>query len=323
MTKVAVLDDYQDCARTMGPWARLGDRVELTVFTEHVDDERAAAGLLEPFDIVVMMRERTPFTRSLFERLPNLRQLVTTGPFNAAIDMQAAADHDVLVSATGFSLSSTVELTWGLLFAVTRHLVDEDRAVREGGWQHTVGPELDGRTLGLVGLGNTGKMMVPIARCFGLEVIAWSQNLRAEDAQAVGVRAVSKAELFEQADFVSVHYKLSERSLGIVGAEDLARMKPTAFLINISRGPLVDERALVQALREERIAGAALDVYDVEPLPADDPLRGLPRTVLSPHIGYVATTQYESWWRDVVEDIESFLDGTPVRVIGEAKTPAT
>jgi len=316
MIKVAVLDDYQAVARQMGPWQRLGSQIELTVFTEVIAGRPDLAELLEPFEIVVAMRERTLFPRGLIERLPNLRQLVTTGPFNAAIDLEAAAEQGVTVSATGFSMASTFELTWALMLAVSRHIVEEDRSLRAGGWQHTIGPELSGRTLGLVGLGNLGKMMVPVARGFGMDVIAWSQNLEAAEAEAAGARAVSKVELFSESDFISVHYKLSERSRGVVGVAEFAQMKPTAFLVNTSRGPLVDENALVEALRSGSIAGAALDVFTTEPLPLDHPLRSTPRTVLSPHIGYVATGHYEGWWNDVVEDIESFLNGAPMRVIG-------
>jgi phosphoglycerate dehydrogenase-like enzyme len=234
---------------------------------------------------------------------------------NAAVDLGALRERGVTVSGTeGFS-ASTMELTWALLLAVSRHVCEEDRAVRAGGWQHTIGPELSGRTLGLVGLGRIGRQMVPVARAFGMEVIAWSQHLSPADAQAVGARAVEKEELFARSDFVSIHYKLSERSIGIVGAPELAAMKATAYLINTSRGPLVDTGALLAALREGGIAGAGLDVYDEEPLAADHPLRSAPRTVLTPHIGYVASGIYERWWPEIVEDVEAFLDGEPVRVL--------
>jgi phosphoglycerate dehydrogenase-like enzyme len=223
------------------------------------------------------------------------------------------------VAATGFSLASTVELTWGLILATTRHLCAEDRAVREGRWQHTIGPELHGGTLGLVGLGNTGRMMAPIARAFGMRVTAWSLNLTEERAAAEGIEAVSRERLFAESDVVSVHYSLGERSRDLVGVAELRAMKPTAFLINTSRGPLVDEEALIRALREGWIAGAGLDVFDVEPLPPDHPLRTLPNTVLTPHIGYVASQHYESWYLDIVEDIEGWLKGTPVRLL----TPAS
>jgi phosphoglycerate dehydrogenase-like enzyme len=312
--KVAVLDDYQDVARTMGPWERLGDRVELTVFTDHLAPDEVA-GALEPFDAVVAMRERTPFPPSLLARLPNLRLLITTGLRNAAIDVGAATERGVVVSGTNATGSSTAELTWALLLAVTRHVCEEDRAVREGRWQHTIGPELAGRTLGLVGLGRIGTRMAAIARAFELRVIAWSPNLTAERAAEAGAEGVSRERLFAEADFVSVHLVLGDTTRGLIGPDDLARMKPTAYLVNTSRGPIVQEAALIEAVRDGAIAGAALDVYDVEPLPPDHPLRSLPNTVLTPHVGYVATGVYEQWWREVVEDVEAFLDGAPVRVV--------
>jgi phosphoglycerate dehydrogenase-like enzyme len=265
--------------------------------------------------VIVAMRERTAFPRSLIERLGNLRLLVTTGMANAAIDTQALCERGVIACGTTGSSPATLELTWALLLGVSRHLCEEDRTIREGGWQHTIGTELAGRTLGLVGLGRIGSAMVPVADAFGMHVIAWSENLTADGAHAAGTERVEKQELFARADFVSIHYKLSERSRGIVGTREIARMKPTAFLVNTSRGPLVDTQALLDALHEQRIAGAALDVYDEEPLPPAHPLRSTPRTLLSPHLGYVASSAYERWWREIVEDVEAFLDGDPVRVI--------
>jgi phosphoglycerate dehydrogenase-like enzyme len=315
MTKVALLDDFQDVGRTMGPWSRLGDRVKITAFTAPITGEDALAATLEPFEVIVAMRERTAFPRSLLERLPNLRLVVTTGMANAAIDLDALRDLGVTLCGTGGSPASTLELTWALLLAVSRHVCEEDRSVRGGGWQHTIGPELAGRTLGVVGLGRIGSLMVPVARAFGMDVIAWSQHLSPSAASEAGVDRVEKEELFARADFVSIHYKLSRRSIGIVGAAEIGRMKRTAFLVNTSRGPLVDSTALLAALREGRIAGAGLDVYDEEPLPPDHPLRSAPRTVLTPHIGYVATGTYERWWHEIVGDVEAFLDGEPIRVV--------
>jgi phosphoglycerate dehydrogenase-like enzyme len=315
MTKVALLDDFQDVGRTLGPWERLGAAVQVTAFTEPIKGRDALAAALEPFEVVVAMRERTAFPRDLVARLPNLRLLITTGMGNAAIDLEALRDHDVTLCGTSGSSGATLQLTWALLLAVSRHVVEEDRALRTGAWQHTLGPELDGRTLGLVGLGRLGRAMVPVARAFGMQVIAWSQNLTNEHAEEAGVARVEKRELFERADFVSVHYKLSERSVGLVGAEELRAMKPSAFLINTSRGPIVDSIALLEVLEGGLIAGAALDVYDEEPLPVDHPLRSAPRTVLTPHIGYVATGTYERWWAQIVEDVEAFLAREPVRVI--------
>ena len=272
MTRIALLDDFQDIGRTMGPWLRLGDRVEVTAFTATIA-EGALAEALEPFEVIVAMRERTAFPRSLVARLDKLRLLVTTGMANAALDLDALAEAQVTVCGTGGSPASTLELTWALLLAVSRHLCEEDRSIRAGGWQHTIGPELAGRTLGLVGLGRIGKLMVPVARAFGMDVIAWSSRLTESDARAAGAQRVEKPELFHRADFVSVHYRLSDQSAAIVGAAELDAMKPTAFLVNTSRGPLVDADALLSALREGRIAGAGLDVYDEEPLASDHPLR--------------------------------------------------
>jgi phosphoglycerate dehydrogenase-like enzyme len=316
MIGVALLDDFQDLGRTMGPWSRLQGRVAVEAFKEAILGEDRLAATLAPFEVIVAMRERTPFPRSLIERLPKLRLLITTGMHNAALDFEALAERGVTVCGTTSGGASTVELTWALLLAASRHICEEDRAIRNGGWQHTIGPELEGRTLGLLGLGRIGATMVPVARAFGMRVIAWSQNMTASDASAAGVERVEKEDLFRRSDFVSVHYKLSARSAGIVGEEEIAWMKPTAFLINTSRGQLVDQDALLAALRDGRIAGAALDVYDEEPLPRDHPLRSAPRTVLTPHIGYVATGPYERWWREIVENVEAFLDGEPVRVIG-------
>jgi phosphoglycerate dehydrogenase-like enzyme len=311
---IAVLDDYQDVARLYGPWDRLEGRAELRIFTEKIRPEDVVAALA-PFEVVVAMRERTTFGREVLAGLPNLRLLVTTGPFNAAIDMAAADELGIAVAATGHELNSTVELTWALLLATARNVPAEDRRIRDGGWQKTVGRELWGRTLGLVGLGNIGQRMARIAQAFGMTVVAWSQNLSPEEAQRHGASAVTKRELFERSDVVSLHYKLSERSRHIIGARELAWMKPTALLINTSRGPLIDEPALIEALRDGTIGGAGLDVFDIEPLPADHPLRSLPHTVLTPHIGYVVDGQYELWYRDVVEDIEGWLRGEPVRLI--------
>jgi phosphoglycerate dehydrogenase-like enzyme len=311
--RVAVLDDYQGVALSYGDWEGLDAEVE--VFTDHLAGDDEVVERLAPFEVVVAMRERTPFPRARIERLGNLRLLVTTGARNASIDLEAAREHGVTVCGTGYAAQSTAELAWGLILAVTRRICAEDARVRAGGWQHTIGPELAGRTLGLVGLGRLGTRMVRIAQAFEMETIAWSQNLTAERAAEVGVEAVAKEELFGRADVVSVHLVLSERSRGLVGAAELALMKPTAYLVNTSRGPIVDEAALLQALHEGGIAGAGLDVYDVEPLPPAHPLRSAPNTVLTPHIGYVTTGTYEVFYGDAVADIAAWLDGAPVRVL--------
>jgi phosphoglycerate dehydrogenase-like enzyme len=314
-TPVAVLDDYQGVAEALGPWDELGDAVSVTAFRDHVDDDDELVTLLGAFEVVVAMRERTPFPAHRLERLPNLRLLVTTGMANAAIDVAAARRQGIVVAGTGGLSAPTAELTWGLILAVTRHVCAEDRRVRAGGWQRTIGPELSGRTLGVLGLGRLGRRVAAVAQAFEMDVIAWSQNLRSEDAAELGVEAVSKEDLFRRADVLTIHTRLSDRTRGLVTAAELALMKPSAYLVNTSRGPIVDEAALLAALNDGTIAGAALDVYDIEPLPAGHPLRSAPNTVLTPHLGYVSEGSYEVYFREAVEDIAAFLDGEPVRVL--------
>jgi phosphoglycerate dehydrogenase-like enzyme len=313
--RVGVLDDYQGAARALGPWATLGTDVELDFFGDHVAEDDAVIERLLPYDVVVATRERTPFDRSRLERLPNLRLLVTTGMANASIDLGAAAELGIVVSGTRSLPNPAAELTWGLILAVTRNICAEDRALRAGGWQHTIGLELAGRTLGIVGLGRQGGRVAAIARAFEMEVIAWSEHLRAERVRELGVAAVSREELFTRADVVTIHLRLSERTRGLIGAADLARMKRSAYLVNTARGPIVDEAALLDAVRGGRIAGVALDVYDVEPLPAAHPWRSIPNTVLTPHLGYVTTGNYELCFRDAVDDIAAFRSGRAVRVL--------
>ena len=315
---LAILDDYQRVALALGPWGDLGDAVEVTVFDDHVADDDALIARLAPFEVIVAMRERTPFPRARLERLPHLKLLVTTGRANASIDMDAARELGIVVAGTGGLASPTVELTWALILAVCRNVPAEDRAIREGGWQHTLGQGLAGRTLGVAGLGRLGSRIAAIGQAFEMEVIAWSQNLQAAHAASLGVEAVSKDELFRRADVVTIHLALSERTRGVVGARELGVMKPTAYLVNTSRGPIVDEAALLGALHDGTIAGAALDVYDIEPLPAGHPLRSAPRTVLTPHLGYVARGNYEVFFRDAVECVAGFLRGEPVRVLNAA-----
>jgi phosphoglycerate dehydrogenase-like enzyme len=311
--RVVVLDDYQQIALEIGPWDRLAGRCEVETLTEHVADTDALVTALDGAAVVVAMRERTRFDAERLDRLPALRLLVTTGMGNAAIDLDAAERNGVVVCGTGGRGRHTVELTWALILALLRSIPVEDARIRAGGWQHTLGTELDGATLGLVGLGRIGSAMVPIARAFGMDVIAWSQNLDPARAADAGAEPVGKEELFRAADVVSVHYKLSDRSRGIVGAAELAAMRPSAYLVNTSRGPLVDTPALLRALHDGTIAGAALDVFDREPLPRDDPLRSAPRTVLSPHLGYVTRENYRVFFADVVDDIVAWLDGRPER----------
>ncbi|GAA4857271.1 D-2-hydroxyacid dehydrogenase family protein [Saccharopolyspora rosea] len=317
--RIAVLDDYQGVALDHADWSSLDAEVE--VFREHIDDRDELVRRLQPFQVIAAMRERTPFPREVLEALPNLGLLVTTGMRNASIDLDAARELGVVVSGTGSggdperSWAATAELTWGLILSLARRIPAEDRAIREGGWQHTVGVEVAGRTLGVLGLGRLGRQVATVGRAFAMDVIAWSQNLTDEAAEQVGARRVDKDELFRASDVLTIHTVLSDRTRGLVGAEELALMRPTAYLVNTSRGPVVDEAALRAALREGRIAGAGIDVYGREPLPADDPWRTTPRTVLTPHIGYVTEGTYRTFYADTVENIASYLRGSPVRVI--------
>ena len=304
--RVALLDDYQNAALRYADWSGL----DVTAFNDHVDDD-ALVARLEPFEAVVAMRERTPFTAARLDRLPNLRLLVTTGAANAAIDVAAANARGITVCGTGYFSSPTAELTWGLILALARNIPAEDAAVRAGGWQHTVGADLAQRTLGVIGYGRLGTRVGEVARAFGMEVIAWSQNLR----EAEGAKVVTKEELLARSDIITIHLRLSDRTRGLIGAAELARMKPSALLVNTSRGPIVDEAALLDALHGGRIGGAAIDVYDTEPLPAEHPLRSAPRTVVTPHIGYVTRATYDVFYRDAAEDIRAFIAGEPVRVI--------
>jgi phosphoglycerate dehydrogenase-like enzyme len=313
--RIVVLDDYQGVALEHGDWSSLPAECEVRLVREHLagDDELLAA--LAGAGAVVAMRERTAFGAERLERLTDLRLLVTTGMWNSAIDVEAAARNGITVCGTGFFSNATVEHVWALILSWARSIPTEDGNVKDGRWQTTVGVDLAGATLGLVGLGRLGAAMVPIAQAFGMETIAWSQNLDPDEAAAAGARSVTKEELFRQSDFVSVHYRLSERSVGLVGAEELALMKRTALLVNTSRGPIVDTAALLDALWNGRIGGAALDVFDTEPLPPGDPLRQAPRTVLTPHSAYVTANTYDVFYGEAVEDIAAFLAGTPVRVI--------
>ena len=311
--RVAVLDDYQRAAAGLADWATL--EAEVTFFDRHLGGADDVATALAGFEVVVAMRERTPFPAELLARLPALRLLVTTGPRNAAIDLPAAASHGITVCGTGYSSAATIEHTWAMILAAARHLPTEFASMAAGGWQRTVGVGLSGRTLGLAGLGNVGSAVARIGVAFGMDVLAWSQHLTAERAEAVGAVAVTKEELLARSDVLSIHLVLSGRTRGLFGAAELAAMKPTALLVNSSRGPIVDEPALVDALQRGVIAGAALDVFDVEPLPATHPLRSLPTAVLTPHLGYVVDELYGTFYSDAVEDIHQFRAGTPVRVL--------
>lgn len=313
MTRVAVLDDYQDVARSIVSWP---DPVEVVAFTDHLTGEDALVARLQGFDVVVAMRERTRFPAEVLERLTDLRLLVSTGPRNAAIDLEAARRLGITVCGTGYFASPTIEHTWALILAASRNLPAETASMRDGGWQLSLGTGLHGKTLGLLGLGRIGSEVARIGQAFGMKTIAWSQNLTAEKAEPLGVRAVPKEELFAEADVLTVHLVLSARTRGLVGAAELAAMKESAILVNTSRGPIIDEDALIEALRTQRIRGAALDVYDTEPLPADHPLRALPNATLTGHIGYVTRELYQQFYGDAVEDIAAFIAGNPIRVMG-------
>ena len=315
MARVAILDDYQNVARRMADWASLPAGTDVVVFADHLKEAGAVAGRLADFDAVVAMRERTAFPRALLERLPKLKLLVTTGMRNASIDVGAAVERGITVCGTSGLPYPTAELTWGLILALARHIPAEDRATREGRWQVSCGLGLNGKTLGVIGLGGLGSRVAKIGSAFEMEVIAWSQNLTAARAAEVGAKLVTKDELLSRSDVVSVHLVLGDRSRGLLGAAELARMKRTSYLINTSRGPIVDEAALVAALRQGTIAGAGLDVFDDEPLPLDHPLRSLPNTVLTPHLGYVTEEGYRIFYGQALEDVKAWLAGQPVRVL--------
>lgn len=306
--RVAVLDDYQDVALRSADWSPVASRAEVTTFTDHVADADDLVARLEPFDAVLVMRERTPLPRYVIERLPRLRLIASTGNVNASIDMSAAEERGIRVTGTGGSVASTVELTWALILATARNLVAERQSVAAGGWQVGVGRELDRRVLGVLGVGRIGSRVARIGAAFGMDVAAWSPNLTAEAAAEAGARYLPRDEFFATADVLTVHLKLGERSRGLVGAAELAAMKPTALLVNTSRGPIVDEAALIDALRTGAIAGAGLDVFDVEPLPPSHPLRTLPTVTATPHIGYVADRPYRIFFRDAVAAIAQWLD---------------
>ena len=315
--RVAVLDDYQHVATEMADWTQLPSDVTVTCFTDHEPEPTALAERLKGYEVVCIMRERTPFTREVFEKLPDMKLLVTTGMRNASVDMKAAADHGVTVCGTEGSSSATPELAFGLALSLARNIPNENAAMRQGRWQLSVGQGMQGRTMGMLGLGKLGTRVARYAQAFDMDVIAWSQNLTAEAAAEKGVRRVEKDELFQQSDFISVHLVLSERSRGIVGARELELMKPTAYLINTSRGPIVDENALAEALQAGTIAGAGIDTYSVEPIPKTSPFLDLPNTVLTPHLGYVTEETYRIFYGQTIENITAWIAGNPVRVITE------
>lgn len=320
MPKVAILDDYAGVALRVADWSPVQKRAEVTVFDRNLGEDEAADAL-RPFDVVCTLRERMAFPRTLIERLPNLKLITIVGSSLPNLDMAAASERAVLVAHSDFAhprfrsmRDATPELAWGLMIATVRNLADEHRNMRDGGWQTSAGMTLSGKTLGLLGLGRVGRRMAEYARAFGMDVVAWSQNLTEDAAASVGARWVDKATLFESSDVVSIHLVLSERTRGLVGEAELALMKPHAFLINTSRGPIVDEAALMAALEAGRIAGAGLDVFDIEPLPSDHRLRLLPNVTLSPHLGYVTREMLGAFYSDTVESVVAWLDGAPIRI---------
>jgi phosphoglycerate dehydrogenase-like enzyme len=327
MPRVAILDDYAGAALDLADWSPVQMRSEITVFDRHLS-EAEAIEILRPFEVVCTLRERMAFPRTLIERLPNLKLITIVGRGLPNFDMAAATERGILVAHSDFASprfsslrDATPELAWGLIIATVRQLAEEHRRLRDGGWQATVGMTLSGKTLGLVGLGRVGRRMAAYANTFDMKVIAWSQNLTEETAVAVGARRVEKATLFQESDVVSIHVVLSQRTRGLIAEPELALMKPHAYLINTSRGPIVDEDALIAALRNERIAGAGLDVYDVEPLPRDHPLRLLPNVTLSPHLGYVTREMLGAFYADTVEAVVAWLNGTPIRIANPQALP--
>jgi phosphoglycerate dehydrogenase-like enzyme len=312
--RCAILDDYLDLTLTLADWSRVEDRVDITVFNQPFASMEAAASALKDFEIICAMRERTPFPRALFAALPKLKLLITSGMRNAAIDMEAAKEHQVVLCGTQWGRDPTAPLTMGLILELTRNIGRESARMHAGEpLQKFVGVEIEGRTLGVLGLGKLGAKVAGLAKAFGMNVIAWSPNLTAERCKEVGVAYATKEELFAAADIVTIHLVLSQRSRGLVGAADLARMKPSSYLVNTSRGPIVDEMALLETLRERRIAGAGIDVFSVEPLPVDHPFRKLDNMVLTPHLGYVTEEGFRGHYGQMVEGIDAWFKGEPVK----------
>ena len=319
MVRAAILDDYQNVALKFADWSPISKDVDIKVFDKPFASEDAAIKALQGFAIVVGMRERTPFPRKVIEALPDLKLLITTGARNNSFDVKACAERGVTVCGTGATGSPTTGIAFGLMLELTRRIGAENARLKAGAlWQVTVGRDLEGLTLGILGLGKLGQRSAAVGKAFGMKTIAWSQNLTEEKAKAAGADYVSKEDLFRNSDFVTIHVVLSDRSRGLVGAKELGLMKKTSYLINTARGPIVDEKALIAVLQNNAIAGAGLDVFDVEPLPLDHPFRKMDNVVITPHLGYVAEQNYRKYFPDAVEDIRAWLDGKPVRVI-EAK----
>ncbi len=315
MLRVALIDDYQRVALEYAEWAALEPDCAVEVFHDHLTDEDAIVDRLSEFDVVMALRERTPFPRSLLARLPNLKLLASAGMRNAAIDLDAATELGIVVCGTEGSSRATMELTWGLILGLLRHIPSEHQATRSGSWQSTIGTGLDGRTIGILGLGNIGSQMAEVARAFHMNILAWSQNLTQERAESNGALLVSRDELLKRSDIVTIHLRLSERTKGLILARELSLMKPTAYIVNTSRGPIIDESALINALKSGAIAGAGLDVFDLEPLPADHPILALDNVLLTPHLGYVTRETYRTFYGQTLDNVRSFIQGKPQRVM--------
>ncbi len=314
--RCAILDDYQNVALKMADWSNVTGDVEIKAFDKHLGAADKVVAALKGYAIVCAMRERTPFPKAVIEALPDLKLLITTGMRNASIDLEAAQARGIVVCGTPGFGNGTAAIATGLMLELARHIGYEDAQLKAGApWQTTIGLDLEGLTLGLLGLGRLGTRMAEIGRAFKMNIVAWSQNLTPEKCSEVGVEYVGRDDLFRRADFLSIHTQLSPRTRGLIGASELGLMKKSAYLINTSRGPIVDEAALIAALREHRIAGAGLDVFDIEPLPVDHPLRKLDNVVITPHLGYVTAQNYQAYFAGMVEDIRAFLDGKPVRVL--------
>ena len=313
--KVAILDDYQGVAEQLVDWSKFKDSCEIKVFNQPFENEDHAIENLKSFDALLIMRERTPMTKKLMDGCPNLKFIATSGMRNLGIDLEHAKSKGIIVSGSEGNKNPTAELTWALILGLARNIKQESENMYQGYWQTTIGFELKGKTLGIMGLGNLGSMVAKVGKAFGMEVIAWSENLKMAEAEKHGVLAVTKDELFEKSDFLTIHYLLSDRSRNLVKYDDISKMKKTAFIINTSRGPIINEDDLIKALQDEIIAGAGLDVYAIEPLPENHKLRFLPNVLLTPHIGYVTLDNYVKWYNQMAEDLQAFIDGKPIRIL--------
>ena len=313
--KVAILDDYQGVAEQLVDWSKFKDSCEIKVFNQPFENEDHAIENLKSFDALLIMRERTPMTKKLMDGCPNLKFIATSGMRNLGIDLEHAKSKGIIVSGSEGNKNPTAELTWALILGLARNIKQESENMYQGYWQTTIGFELKGKTLGIMGLGNLGSMVAKVGKAFGMEIIAWSENLKMAEAEKHGVMAVTKEELFEKSDFLTIHYLLSDRSRNLVKYDDISKMKKTAFIINTSRGPIINEDDLIKALQDEIIAGAGLDVYAIEPLPENHKLRFLPNVLLTPHIGYVTLDNYIKWYNQMAEDLQAFIDGKPIRIL--------